>query len=186
MEINPTTALLRSARIRRRVLETSNHSKSNEKPSVDAGLKNSQIIIISHTVYREDHRNLESGIDSRRKKLNRRKDPVRHIPGKCIITITIRNSDDATQSHSQEMHSRIQTQLIARKDQPLNVNRRHQTVRKKNKNKKTKSGRELETLKQTVWIYSQDIGMEFSIEKFAMLVIKCGKRHMTEGIELPN
>ena len=28
--------------------------------------------------------------------------------------------------------------------------------------------------------------MEFSIEKRAMLVMKIGKRHMTEGIELPN
>ena len=35
-------------------------------------------------------------------------------------------------------------------------------------------------------IYSQNIGMEFGIEKCAMLVMKSGKRHMTEGIELPN
>ena len=28
--------------------------------------------------------------------------------------------------------------------------------------------------------------MEFGIEKFTMLVIKSGKRHMTDGIELPN
>ena len=35
-------------------------------------------------------------------------------------------------------------------------------------------------------IYSQDIEMEFSIEKCAMLVIKSGKRHMTEGVELSN
>ena len=30
------------------------------------------------------------------------------------------------------------------------------------------------------------IGMEFGIEKFAMLVMKSGKRHMTDGMELPN
>ena len=35
-------------------------------------------------------------------------------------------------------------------------------------------------------IYSQDIGMEFSIEKCAMLVIKWRKREEIEGIELPN
>ena len=35
-------------------------------------------------------------------------------------------------------------------------------------------------------IYSQDIGLEFDIEKCAMLVMKSGKRHMTEGVELPN
>ena len=28
--------------------------------------------------------------------------------------------------------------------------------------------------------------MEFSIEKCALLVIKSGKRHLTDGIELPN
>ena len=39
---------------------------------------------------------------------------------------------------------------------------------------------------QKVRIYSQDIEMEFSIEKCAMIVMKSGKRHMTEVIELPN
>ena len=46
--------------------------------------------------------------------------------------------------------------------------------------------KELEILIQAVRIYSQDIGMEFGIEKCAMLIMKCGKRHMTEGIELLN
>ena len=49
-----------------------------------------------------------------------------------------------------------------------------------------KTEKELETLIQAVRIYSQDIGMEFGIEKCAMLIMKCGKRHMTEGIELLN
>ena len=49
-----------------------------------------------------------------------------------------------------------------------------------------KNEKELETLIQAVRIYSQDIGMEFGIEKCAMLVMKSGKRHMTDGIELPN
>ena len=34
-------------------------------------------------------------------------------------------------------------------------------------------------------IYSQDIGMEFGIEKCAMLVMKSGKRLLTDGMELP-
>ena len=38
--------LLRSARILRRVLETSCHLDSREKPSTNAGVKNSQIIVI--------------------------------------------------------------------------------------------------------------------------------------------
>ena len=49
-----------------------------------------------------------------------------------------------------------------------------------------KNERELETLIHAVRIYSQDIGMEFGIEKCAMLVMKSGKRHMTDGMELPN
>ena len=32
----------------------------------------------------------------------------------------------------------------------------------------------------------QDIGMEFSIEKYAMLIMKNGKRHMTERMDLLN
>ena len=50
----------------------------------------------------------------------------------------------------------------------------------------TKNEKELETLTHAVRIYSQDIGMEFGIEKCAMLVMKSGKRHMTDGMELPN
>ena len=49
-----------------------------------------------------------------------------------------------------------------------------------------KNERELETLIHAVRIYSQDIGMEFGIEKCAMLVMKTGKRHKSEGMELPN
>ena len=49
-----------------------------------------------------------------------------------------------------------------------------------------KNEKELETLIHTIRIYSQDIGMEFGIEKCALLVMKRGKRHLTDGIELPN
>ena len=48
-----------------------------------------------------------------------------------------------------------------------------------------KNERELEIIIHAVRIYSQDIGMEFGIEKCAMLVMKSGKRHMTDGMELP-
>ena len=50
----------------------------------------------------------------------------------------------------------------------------------------TKNEKELEILIHTVRIYSQDIGMEFGIEKCAMLVMNSGKRHLTDGMELPN
>ena len=43
-----------------------------------------------------------------------------------------------------------------------------------------KNEKELETLIHAVRIYSQDIGMEFGIEKCAMLVMKSGKR-LTES-----
>ena len=50
----------------------------------------------------------------------------------------------------------------------------------------SKNEKELETLIHAVRIYSQGIGMGFGIEKCAMLVMKNGKWHMTDGIELPN
>ena len=49
-----------------------------------------------------------------------------------------------------------------------------------------KNEKELETLIHAVRIYSQDIEMEFGMEKCAMLVMNSGKRHMTDGMELPN
>ena len=49
-----------------------------------------------------------------------------------------------------------------------------------------KNEKELETLVHAVRIYSQDIGMEFGIEKCATLVMKNGKRHRTDGTELLN
>ena len=49
-----------------------------------------------------------------------------------------------------------------------------------------KNEKEVETLIHAVRIYSQDIGMEFDIEKCAMLVMKSGKRHITDGMKLPN
>ena len=49
-----------------------------------------------------------------------------------------------------------------------------------------KNEKELETIIQAVRIYSDDIGMEYGIEKCAMLIMKSWKRQMTEEIELPN
>ena len=49
-----------------------------------------------------------------------------------------------------------------------------------------KNENELETLIYAVRIYSQDIGMEFGIEKCAMRVMKSGKRHLMDGMERPN
>ena len=49
-----------------------------------------------------------------------------------------------------------------------------------------KNEKELETLIHAVRIYNQDIGMEFGIEKCAMLLMKSGKQHMTDRMELPH
>ena len=49
-----------------------------------------------------------------------------------------------------------------------------------------KNEKELESLIHAIRIYCQDIEMEFGIEKYALLVMKSGKRHLTDGIELPN
>ena len=49
-----------------------------------------------------------------------------------------------------------------------------------------KNEKELETQIHTVRIYIQDIGMELGIKKCAILVMKSGKGHLTDGMELPN
>ena len=49
-----------------------------------------------------------------------------------------------------------------------------------------KNERELETLIHAVRIYSQEIGMEFSIEKCAVPGMKSGKPYITGGMEQQN
>ena len=49
-----------------------------------------------------------------------------------------------------------------------------------------KNEKELETPNHAVRIYCQEIGIEFVIQRCAMLEIKSGKRHLTDGLELPN
>ena len=71
--------------------------------------QNVQNIRWSHKRYRENHETLKRGIDNRKEKLNWSKDPKRYIPRRCPTSITIYNCDDATQPHTQEMHSWIQT-----------------------------------------------------------------------------
>ena len=49
-----------------------------------------------------------------------------------------------------------------------------------------KNEKDQETLIQTIRIYNQDIGMEFGIEKSAILIMKSGKREITERVEVAN
>ena len=44
----------------------------------------------------------------------------------------------------------------------------------------------VDSLIQTVRVFSEDIGMEFGIEKCAVLVMKRGKVVKSEGIKLPD
>ena len=87
--------------------------------------QNVQNITWSHKLHRTDHEDLESETENRRKKRSRNKDPKRHLPRRCTIALTIHNSHDATKPHTQKMHCRIQTQQIAREDQPPNVHGWH-------------------------------------------------------------
>ena len=50
----------------------------------------------------------------------------------------------------------------------------------------SRNEKRLDKLVQTGHVFSKDIGMEFGIEKCAMLVIKKGKIVKSVGIELPD
>ena len=50
----------------------------------------------------------------------------------------------------------------------------------------SRSDKRLDSLVQTVHVFSKDIGMEFVIEKCAMLVMEKGKIVKSVGIELPD
>ena len=49
-----------------------------------------------------------------------------------------------------------------------------------------KNEKELDSLVQTVKVFSKDIGMDFGVEKSAMLVMKRGKKTTSDGIKLPD
>ena len=49
----------------------------------------------------------------------------------------------------------------------------------------SRNEKELDSLVQTIRIFSKDIGMEFGIEKCAVLVIEKGKIVKSVGIEFP-
>ena len=50
----------------------------------------------------------------------------------------------------------------------------------------SRSEKRLDSLVQTVRVFSEDIGMEFGIEKCAMLVMEKGKIVKSAGVELPD
>ena len=50
----------------------------------------------------------------------------------------------------------------------------------------SRNEKELDSLVQTIRFFSKDIGMEFGLERCAMLVIEKGKIVISVGIELPD
>ena len=70
---------------------------------------------MSHKLHRQNHENLESRIDSRRKKISRSKDPKRYFPRICSITLTIHNCYDATYSEN----ALPDTNLVDRRKKPI-------------------------------------------------------------------
>ena len=50
----------------------------------------------------------------------------------------------------------------------------------------SKSEKTLDSFIQTVRIFSEDIGMQFGIDKCAMLVMKNSIKVKSDGIQLPN
>ena len=49
-----------------------------------------------------------------------------------------------------------------------------------------KSGDQIDSLVQTVFIFSEDIGMEFGLKKCGVIFLKKGKLAKFDGIHLPN
>ena len=49
-----------------------------------------------------------------------------------------------------------------------------------------KNEKEIDSLVQTVRIFSDDIGMKFGLEKCAAMIMKRGKRVHSDGIALPD
>ena len=115
--------------------------------------QNVQNITWSHKLHRENHENLESWIDSRRKKLDWNKDPKMYFQMRWAITLIIHNC----QIHI--LRKCPAGYKLSRSQEKINHLMYLDDIKLFAKNEK-----ELETLIHTVRIYSQDIGMEFGIK----------------------
>ena len=122
VETIQTTALLRTAKILRRVLET-----LGDLLSLKPQWKNHQLILMWKA--------LEELLIKwqQEKRLSCGENLERFIPRRCTITIAICYHDDATQPHSQEIHRWKQTHEIVGNDQSPNVHGRHKTFCQKRK-----------------------------------------------------
>ena len=126
---------------------------------------------------RQNYQKLENGIDGRRK-FSLGENPRRYIPRVALspllfviammpLTHILREfTDECEVTKSQEKINHLMYKDV------------HQTVCQKGK----RIGDPITNCEN----YNEDIGMEYSIEECTMLIMRSGKRHMTEGVELRN
>ena len=129
---------------------------------------------------REYDGKLESGTDSRKKALNWGKNPERDFPGRCTIPI---NYDFVIAMIPlnyifRECTRRYKLHKSQEKNQLSNVHERHKTVCQKGK----RIGNPNTGSEDIQWQHRNGIWHR----KCTMLIMKSGKRKMTERIELPN
>ena len=131
----------------------------------------------SHQLYWEKNENLESGVDSRRKKLSWNKDPKRNFQWDALSPLQF---IIAMMPLNHILKKCTTGYKLSRSQEKINHLMYMDDIKLFAKNEK-----ELETLIHAVRIFTQDIGIEFGKEKCAVRVMINGKRHMTDGMELP-
>ena len=124
-------------------------------------------ILWCYKAYRENHRKLESEIDSRRKKFSWGENIEMYITGRCTITITI------TLTH--RLRKCIDGYQLTKLQEKINHQTYMDNIKPFAENEK-RIGNPYTGMK----IYSQDLGINFGFEKLAMLIIKIRKQHMME------
>ena len=119
--------------------------------------QNVQNITWSHKHYRENHENLESGVDNRRKKLSWSKDPKRYFSRRLLFIIAMMPLNHILRKCSAGYK-------LCRSYEKINHLMYMDDIKLFAKNEK-----ELKTLIHAVRIYSQDIGMEFGVQNVPCL-----------------
>ena len=137
--------------------------------------QNVQNITRTHKPHRENYGNLVGRNDCRRKKLGWNKDAKMYF---SAITLIIHNT---MMSLNHILGKCTPRYKLSRSQDKINHLMYMDDIKLFEKNEK-----ELETQIHVVSLFSKDIRMEFGIEKCAVVVMKSGKRHITDGIELPN
>ena len=99
-----------------------------------------------------------------------------NLKRRLIIAITVCDHHDATVTDSKGHKSWLPTQERRMQDQSPAI--------KDDLKLYGKNSSPIDSLVQTVWSYSEDIGMKFGIDKCAVLELERGRLVKSEGIEL--